>query len=650
MRHLLAFAFLLALSLVVSEEISAEPEVYMVSVSPASVDNQADEDVNFEGDCSVCNEEELDYFYWNSTIDGVISSGSSSQEINFVASSSIFSVGDHEMILQVKGNGSWSVIDEESTALLNVKSGDGGGGGDGSIDVNFEIFPPTVHLGETAIFRSCTDMEPEPQPCVSDPGADLDYDWKIQWNNEGDWVTIGYTESFEYNNFEEGTHTVSLVITNNDNGEVSDPEYLEFIVLPPIPVAVIEGPEEVSIKEGQSLEVSSHCEDNDAEVIDCDHNWEIWEYGNNGDLLFELTGKEIVLDNLTNQIGRYDVMLRTVDDVGTYSQWDSLIVEVLPPNESPSASITISPQSLGGLTPEYYQYANLSFSSLGSDDPDGDIVSQKWWYNNDVVSEDAVWVVSFGDDPGPNGIIYQVKLEVQDDDGVWSSKVSTNFKIISNTPPTVDFTISSDEEMYTFNSTVSDAEGSVVLFEWWIGDTLISNEQNTTWAANVSGTFVVTLVATDDGGLSTEVQKTFEVKIAEQKNFVVTFGSKNIDVADTFTMDFSGTSGSVTNYEITVFLPNGTSEEHTTNQNEFAFKCDQEGEYLFDIVVNWADGSDFNQNTDFYTTRVNVGDVDDGSSVTPSEKTEPIDEGLPSLSPITVIISVTILAISRRQR
>jgi len=649
MRHLLSFAFLLALSLVVSEEVSAEPEVFMVSVSPASVDNQADEDVNFEGDCSVCNEEELDYFYWNSTIDSIIREGSSFQEINFIASSSIFSVGDHEMTLQVKGNGSWSVIDEDSTALLNVKSGDDGGGGDGTIDVNFEIFPPTVHLGETADFRACTDMQPEPQPCVSDPSADLDFDWKIQWNNEGDWVTIGYAESFEYNNFEEGTHTVSLVITNNDNDEVSEPEYLEFIVLPPIPVAVIDGPEEVSIKEGQSLEVSSHCEDNNAEEIDCEHNWEIWEYGNDGDILFRLAGKEIVLDNLTNQKGRYDVMLRTVSN-GTYSQWDNLIVNVLPPNEAPSASITISPQSLGGLTPEYYQYANLSFSSLGSDDPDGSIVNQKWWYNNDVVSEDAVWVVSFDDDPGPNGIIYQVKLEVQDDDGVWSSKVSTNFKIISNTPPTVDFTISSDEEMYTFNSTVSDAEGSVVLFEWWIGDMLISNEQNTTWAANVSGTFVVTLVATDDGGLSTEVPKTFEVKISEQKNFVVVFGSKNIDVGDTFTMDFSGTSGSVTNYEITVFLPNGTSEEHNTNQNEFDFKCDEEGEYLFDIVVNWADGSDFNQNTDFYTTRVNVGDVDDGSSVIPSEKTETIDEGLSSISLITVVISVTILAISRRQR
>ena len=646
MRYLLTFAFLLALSFAVSDDSSAEPVVFMTAVSPSTIDNQVDEQVNFEGDCDVCNEEQLEYFYWNSSVDSVLMEGTSFSNINFQVSSTSFSTGNHSITLQVKeNNGSWSPIDDNSTTSLAVTGRDGGG--DSSIDVNFEIFPPTVNLGETATFRACTSMQPEPQPCVNDPGADLDFEWSIQWNRQGNWSSIGYTESFDYNNFEEGTHDVRLIITNNDDGEVSDPGYLEFIVLPPIPIAVIEGPESLTIKEGQSLELNSHCEDNSAEEIDCNHYWEIWEYKNDGDLLFTKEGKDIILDNLTNEIERYDVMLRTTDDEGTYSQWASVIVDVLPPNESPSAVITISPNSLGGLTPEYYQYSNLSFSSLGSNDPDGNIVAQKWWHENEVVSQDAVWIASFEDTA-----IYQVKLEVQDDDGVWSSKISTNFKIISNSPPTADFTISSDEEIYTFNSTVSDAEGFVASFEWWIEDTLISTNQNTTWAANVSGTFTVTFVAKDDGGLVTEVQKTFEVKISEQKNFIVAFGSKNIDVGDTFTMDFSGTSGSVSNYEITVYLPNGTDEKHTTNQNEFGFKCNQEGRYLFDIVVNWADGSEFDQNSDFYSTSINVGDVEEGSSGNEEAKNQTVSEtsGLYSISIITAIISITIIAISRRQR
>ena len=33
--------------------------------------------------------------------------------------------------------------------------------------------------------------------------------------------------------------------------------------------------------------------------------------------------------------------------------------------------------------------------------------------------------------------IYQMKLEVQDDDGIWSSQTATNFKIIDNSAPCV---------------------------------------------------------------------------------------------------------------------------------------------------------------------------------------------------------------------
>ncbi len=49
---------------------------------------------------------------------------------------------------------------------------------------------------------------------------------------------------------------------------------------------------------------------------------------------------------------------------GIFSLYTNIIVNVLPPNVAPSASIGISPESLGGLTPEYYQYSRLTFTSL----------------------------------------------------------------------------------------------------------------------------------------------------------------------------------------------------------------------------------------------------------------------------------------------
>ena len=48
----------------------------MVNIDPDNVDNQQDEEINFDGDCNICNEEELSYFYWNSSIDGILHEGS----------------------------------------------------------------------------------------------------------------------------------------------------------------------------------------------------------------------------------------------------------------------------------------------------------------------------------------------------------------------------------------------------------------------------------------------------------------------------------------------------------------------------------------------------------------------------------------------
>ena len=649
MRYLLTFAFLLALSLSLTEDTSAEPEVFMVSIDPPNVDNQEDQTVTFEADCSICNEEELDHFYWRSSIDDVIAEGSDFFDINFEMSSMDFSTGNHEITLQVPDtDGNMSEINDNSTTNLGVTDGHGGGGG--SIDVNFDVAPPTLHLGETARFAACTEMQPEPQPCVSDPDPDLSFDWTIQWEGEDGWSYLGDTEAFDYNDFEEGTHNVSLIITDNSNEEVSDPGYLEIMVLPPIPIAVIDAAEQITVKEGQTLEISSHCENNNAEVIDCEHSWEIWEYKDGGDLQFRLTGKDIVLNNLTNEDpNEYEIMLRTNDDLGTLSAWVNVIVTVNPPNEIPSAAITISPQSLGGLTPEYYQYTDLTFSSSSSNDPDGEIVAYKWWFNNDLVSEDANWLTSFNETA-----IYQIKLEVQDDDSVWSTKVSTNFKIVSNSPPSVDFIISSEGLSSTFTSTVSDVEGSVVAFEWFIDDDLISTEANTTWATNQSGSYAVTLRVMDDGGLWSEVTKSFQVEILQQKNYVATFSSKDIDVGDSFTIDFTGTTGAVDYYEIIVNYPNGSKDTYVAHHtaNGYVIDFNRAGTYALDITVFWADGVPQDGLADWYGPTVYVGQEDEPVDNTqPPEVVEPDDSSpLPSISVVVSLVTLSLFAVLRRQR
>ena len=203
MQKTLFSFFLFVVTIVFLSNVEGEPEVLMVDINPDNVDNQQDEEINFDGDCNICNEQVLSYFYWNSSIDGILHEGSNPMNINFVLSSSTFHTGEHIVTLQVRdNNGTWSLINTESTAVLNVAGRDDDGGGD--ISVNFAITPPSLHLGETARFEACTEMQPDPQPCVGDINPDLSFNWEIQWEGETNWSYIGNQEAFDYVNFEEG--------------------------------------------------------------------------------------------------------------------------------------------------------------------------------------------------------------------------------------------------------------------------------------------------------------------------------------------------------------------------------------------------------------------------------------------------------------
>ena len=642
MRYFLILALALAISAISSTDAAAEPEVYMVDISPDTIDNQQDEEVSFSSDCSVCNGEGLTYFYWNSSIDGVLAQGSDSH--NVMLSSTTFSTGEHTVTFQVRDNNSERSIEGESSQAVLTVSGRDNGGDDG-IDVNFGIEPPTLHLGETATFRACSEMYPEPQPCVDDPNADLDFYWEVLWNNEGSWSYIGNSEMFTFNNLQEGTHTVKLSITYEGD---SANETQQMIVLPPIPQMIIDFNDGGSIKEGETLKINAQCFDNNQDEVECDYYWDIYDNDGNPDLLFRLYGSPISLSNLTNSEGSYELVFRSKDtESGIYSPYSQVIVNVLPPNQSPTASINISPDSLGGLTPQYYQFSSLTFTSSSSD-PDGDLVSFKWYFNNEVISEENQFSLSFNETG-----IYQMKLEVQDNDGVWSSQTATNFKIIPNTAPSVDFTYSFEGSVYTFNSSASDSEGSISSYEWSINDVSYSSDENITWAANKTGTYTITLEVTDDGGMKSAISRDIDVKITEMKNFVATFSSKNIEVGQNFEIDFSQTTGDFDYFEIKVLYPNGTSLKYTVKDKfgNFSLIFDQAGTYPIDVKVIWLDGVDRGLD-DFYGPTVNVGQDNSnsgGESQAEDTLTESSDD-LPSLSLFVSVLLISIIAISRRQR
>ena len=643
MRYFLILALALVISALVSSDATAEPEVYMVELAPDTVDNQQEEDVSFNSDCSVCNGEGLTYFYWNSSIDGVLASGSEGH--NVVLSSAEFSTGEHTITFQVRDNNSdWSIESDSSSTILTVSGRDDGGSD--TITVNFGIDPPTLHIGETATFRACSEMYPEPQPCVDDPDANLDFNWEVLWNNEGSWSYIGNSEMFTFTDLQQGTHTVKLSITYQ--GDTAN-DTQQMVVLPPIPQMAIDFTDGDSIKEGEILEINAQCLDNNQDEIECEYYWEVWDNDGNPDLLFTMTGSLISVSNLTNAMGSYEILFRSQDNEhGIYSSYYQVIVNVLPPNEIPLALISISPESLGGLTPEYYQFSMLTFTS-SSVDSDGNIVSFNWYDSSNVLLSTEAQFSSTFNETG----IYQMKLEVEDDSGAWSSKTSTNFKIITNTAPSVDFAYSFDGGMYTFNSSASDLEGFISSYQWSINGMEYSNGENITWTANKTGTYTITLEVTDDGGMKSTISKDIDVKIVEMKNFAALFSSKDIEVGGNFEIDFSQTTGDFDYFEIKVLYPNGTSMKYTVKDNSanFSITFDRAGSYPIDVKVIWIDGVDRGLD-DFYGPTVNVGQEgssSEGENGAEETSTESSDD-LPSLSLLVSVLLLSIIAVSRRQR
>jgi len=666
MRSLVIFAFVLAVFLTVTDEVSAEPDVTSVVISPNAVDNQIDEDVSFQGDCSICQDDaELSYFYWNSSIDGILKESHTLAELNFDKVSSDFTKGDHEITLQVQdNNGDWSTIDSESTATLAVDGKDDNTGG--SITVNFEIVPPLINLGQTAKFAACREMM-EAQPCVDDPNPNLSFDWDIMVEGESEWTDLGSAEVFEASNFVVGEHDIRLTITDNSNDETAN-DVTIFIVNPPLPIAIIDDAGAAFVlKEEQILNLTSNCFDYQMVEIICNYEWELRTAGNM--LISTFTVQNISLDDLKNSIKDYIIKLRTKDADGTYSNWVQAMIIVNEINKAPNAFITISPDSLGGMTPKYYQFTNITFDSSASTDADGDIRFYEWRYNGTVVSTDSTWVISFDEIGFKN-----VKLLVIDNDGLASSTTTTNIDIIENTPPLVSITVEFVNGKYQFNSTANDSEGHIITGAWHFEylnssgnlSSIIFNLDfdedtkyfNMTWDGKKEGlavaltpgiSYKVKYIVKDDGGLETVTIK--YVEIPHSKIFVALVSPKTIEVGESIKIDFTGTKGPVDFYRISVNYPDGTIKKYETSNNNYSIEFSAAGEYALDIEVFWTDGIPQDGLDDWYGPTIIVGGGNSNLDEDKEETDLPSSGDLSSISIIVTLLITSLIAIvSRRQR
>jgi PKD repeat protein len=163
--------------------------------------------------------------------------------------------------------------------------------------------------------------------------------------------------------------------------------------------------------------------------------------------------------------------------------------------EPPVASFTFSPAS--PLVDE-----TVTFDASTSSDPDGTIVSWDWDFGDLATASGEIVTHSYS-----AADTYTVTLTVTDDDGLTDTTTQAVTVTTAPEPPVASFTYSPLSpvvgDMISFDASgSSDADGTIVSFEWNFGDSAAGTGVTAVHAYAAADTYTVTLTVTDDDGLT----------------------------------------------------------------------------------------------------------------------------------------------------
>ncbi len=290
-----------------------------------------------------------------------------------------------------------------------------------------------------------------------------------------------------------GTYTVTLTVTDDDGLTDETTTTITITNNQEAPVAIIDASANSGNAPFPVIFDGSGSSDADGSIVTYD-----WDYGD-GD-----SGSGITSNHIYSVPGTYTVTLTVTDDDGlTNSTMTTMFIDAV--LEAPTADIASNVNS--GTAP-----LTVNFDGSNSSDNDGTIVTYSW---------------AFGDGSTGTGIstnhmyttsgAFTVTLTVTDNDGLSDETTRTITVDVALEAPVAD--ISSDENSGTAPLTVNfdgsgsnDNDGTINLYSWDFGDGNTGTGITTSHTYTSSGTYTVTLIVTDNDGLTDETTKTIIVE------------------------------------------------------------------------------------------------------------------------------------------
>ncbi|WEL17977.1 Pilin/Flagellin, FlaG/FlaF family [Halorhabdus sp. SVX81] len=246
-----------------------------------------------------------------------------------------------------------------------------------------------------------------------------------------------------------------------------------------------------------------------------------------GDWNYERSGNSTITNTFT-QPGNQTVRLRVTDNRGE----TNTTVTTITATYEPLPNFTYNPSAPG--TGE-----EIQFDASDSGDSDGSIASYEWDFDSDGTVDGGGEAIRHSySTPGR----YNVTLNVTDDTGATNA---TTRSLLANSPPDANFTSACEGDECQFDASTTIDDGTIANYTWAFddGNTTTTTEPvvNHTYAG--SGTYNVTLIATDTFGLIATTSQTLSVDTVAPtiENVSLQDGDGNAIVTDGDSVSFSVT-------------------------------------------------------------------------------------------------------------
>ncbi len=377
-------------------------------------------------------------------------------------------------------------------------------------DVVVTFQPPTADF----TFSPAAPVAGEPITFDGTSSADFDgeivvYEWDFDGNGEADATAVIAEHTFS----EPGVHDVSLTVVD-DSGNADtitrsvEVREEEADVARPIGVSTFQPPVAdfafmpASPSAGDAVQFDGTLSsDFDGEIVAY-----AWDFDGDG----EADASASVVEHAFTDPGTYAVSLTVTDDAGNIDTV-TLSIQIGGDTDEPGAGLPIAALQRSPIEPIAGE--SVLFNGTSSIDPDGQIVSFAWDFDNDGEIDSTAPIAEH---TYAEAGAYTVSLTVTDSDGN-PSTIAETFAVaeppevprepVSIQPPLADFAYMpaapSPGDPVLFNGTFSsDFDGEIVAYAWdFDGDgTIDSTDSVAEHRFTSPGTYTVSLTVTDDGG------------------------------------------------------------------------------------------------------------------------------------------------------